>query len=677
MSIDRDLNINKIVLYYALATAGWIIVADWLIWNGNQISWDMSALIDDLSTWKFQVWLVSEIGFVITTSWALRQLLVTLVQNTREKITAEFHKESAEEKQAAATAQFQVILDSTKEVYVLLDRRANILGFNKRMEQLVKLLFKRTVNIGDSILWYGDPEAEYDFLKNLDRAFAGERIMVEREIMSGDRKIWVQMQFVPVRSQHVASSASRNENEVQSVAYISLDVTKLREADAAIRRANRELENIRNAVYRSVRVSITDAEGCITFANDSFVQATQYSREELYGKTHSMLRSDVHDDAFYDSLWQTVKNGDVWRGEICNKAKDGSLYWCDMMISPIFDERGVITQYMSIRSDITERKRLEFEMAQFNATLEERVEERTAELQAAMERLEILNAEKDDLMGIVAHDLRNPIASIMLMAEFIDYGLERGTNTMMIQSKAKSIHELGTRTNAIIKHLLESNRLESGKFSAHLTAVDVGDILYAVVQDHRVHAERKHISLTHEVPTQPSIALADMLLVRQVFDNLISNAVKYSPAHTTVRVMIQEQDGMIRVSITDEGPGIFPEELPRIFKKFAHISNKPTAGETSIGLGLSAVKQMMHLMQGTITCESTRDVGTTFTVELPPYHIEIKPHHGTPIIAPDSITGTHTNSNTNEYENERVNGNSNGHTNNAHAVEHPTKLGAS
>ncbi len=627
MSIDHNLNIKKVVLYYALATVGWIIIVDWLIWNGNQITWNMPALIEAMLTWKFRLWLLSEIFFVVTTSWGLYALLNNLVINTQERVAAEFYRASAEAKIINASVQFQAVLNSTKEVYVLLDRHANILAYNKRMEYLVRLLFKKDVQIGDSILWYGDPESEHDFLTNLERAFGGQRVMVERELMSGGKKIWVQMQFVPVRS---AISDQREQGEqheqgdVHSVAYISLDVTKLRQADAAIRASNRELETIRNAVYRSVRVSITDADGRITFANDSFVAAAQYSREELYGKTHNILRSNEHDNAYYTHLWRTIRAGMVWRGEICNRAKDGSLYWCDMVISPIFDEQGAIQQYMSIRSDITEKKRLEMITADLNNSLEQRVQERTAELQAAHDRLTLINAEKDDLMSIVAHDLRNPISSMMLMAEFIDYGLERGASSMLIQSKAKSIHELGMRTNAIINHLLESNRLESGNFSAHLTDVNLNEVAHAVIQDHRVHAEKKHIMIVHDFPEIPGIALADKILARQVLDNLISNAVKYSPAGTTVSVRIQHDDQYMLIVVSDEGPGIAPSELPRIFRKFARISNKPTAGESSIGLGLSAAKRMVELMHGSILCESVQGRGASFRVMLPRYDASVE-----------------------------------------------------
>jgi PAS domain S-box-containing protein len=617
---------RTITALYALSTGVWIILIDWLIWNGSQISWNMPALISAMFTWKFQLWLISEIIFITVSSFLLYTVLVRLVRRTQEKALADAHISSTESRTHSMLEQFHAVLDSTEAVYVLLDRKANILFFNKQTESLIRARYGRDVRVGDSILWYGDPEAEHDFLENLEQAFAGERIMIERELNIGTQRVIAQVQYIPIHSSSARSQYSSvqtveyTDDDITSVAIVWMDVTKLRSADIALRASTHELNNLRNAVYRSTRVSITDADGRIIFANEAFVAATQYSRDELYGKTHAMFRSGEHDDAYYQTMWTMIKGGIVWRGEICNKAKDGSLYWCDMVISPVFNDEGTIYQYLSIRTDITERKQLEQRLQELNTELEDRVAKRTEQLQSAKDRLETLNKEKDEIMGIVAHDLRNPLSSMMLMAEFIDMGLERNINVSVLHDKAQGIVALGERINKIIHHLLEDNRMETGLFTATLNNVEISGIIYDLIEEYHSAADRKHIRIIADIPIAPCIVLADSVLVRQVFDNLLSNALKYSSPHTTITLRVSQTATIVYVEVCDQGPGIKPEELPKIFKKFAHISNKPTAGEESVGLGLSAVKRMVDAMQGDVMCESVYGNGAVFTVSFRTYH---------------------------------------------------------
>lgn len=156
-----------------------------------------------------------------------------------------------------------------------------------------------------------------------------------------------------------------------------------------------QLEAYRAAIDVNIICSITDTNGKIIFANDNFKNVSQYSEEELLGKTHNIVRSGNHSRAFFEDMWKTITTGSLWRGEISNRAKDGSLYWVDTVIIPVFDERNKITSYLSLRMLITERKRAEEQKEKYIQVLE-------------------------NVAHVVAHDIRGPICSILGLVNLIE-----------------------------------------------------------------------------------------------------------------------------------------------------------------------------------------------------------------------------------------------------------------
>jgi signal transduction histidine kinase len=234
------------------------------------------------------------------------------------------------------------------------------------------------------------------------------------------------------------------------------------------------------------------------------------------------------------------------------------------------------------------------------------------ELAASNERLVNLNQEKNEFLGIAAHDLKNPLSAIISFAELIQMGMPPDKNKKM----AESIGTAGTRMRDLIKNLLDANAIEEGRFTSNIESCDMHELTSHCIENNRSLAWRKQIELKLE--SDPGVyARADKSATAQILDNLVSNAVKYSPKGSLVHVRLERDFARTRLSVKDQGPGISEDDKKKLFRKFTRLSAKPTGGESSNGLGLSIVKRLAESMSGTVSCESTLGMGSTFILELP------------------------------------------------------------
>ena len=238
------------------------------------------------------------------------------------------------------------------------------------------------------------------------------------------------------------------------------------------------------------------------------------------------------------------------------------------------------------------------------------------DLEKRNHELEDLNRLKNEFMGMAAHDVRNPLASVLACAELIetivDVSPPEKTKLLIGQ-----ISTSARRINAIITNLLDVNAIDSGQRRLQLAPCDFSPLVDRVVQQNSHKAREKEIELVMDNGVAPLHGLVDENAAEQVLDNLISNAVKYSPSGTRVTVRLLAGEDCVAVAIEDEGPGISEEDQSRMYGKFCRLTAKPTAGEPSTGLGLWIVKELTESMKGRIMCESAVGKGTTFTVLWP------------------------------------------------------------
>ncbi|MCU0424129.1 MAG: ATP-binding protein [Candidatus Kapabacteria bacterium] len=298
-----------------------------------------------------------------------------------------------------------------------------------------------------------------------------------------------------------------------------------------------------------------------------------------------------------------------------------------------------------------------------NERLEEKVRERTLELEESNDeiqrqlkildeqsreieianttlqeknlQLEDLNREKNEFLGIAAHDLKNPLSSITMSASIVLSYRDKLTQEML-EDRLQTILNTSGRMMEIIKNLLDVNAIESGQFAFTVEHVEMNEIASGLVNEYQDRAAAKSLELVYEPQAALTTVMGDKTALTEVLENLISNAIKYSPPHKRIFVTLtnrQNIDSMglseqprtqslspitsILIAVRDEGPGLSDDDKTKLFGKFARLSARPTGGEHSTGLGLSIVKKMVEAMHGRVWCESELGKGAMFLVELP------------------------------------------------------------
>ncbi|EDN70170.1 sensory transduction histidine kinase [Beggiatoa sp. PS] len=255
-------------------------------------------------------------------------------------------------------------------------------------------------------------------------------------------------------------------------------------------------------------------------------------------------------------------------------------------------------------------------LSEFYADLERKIAQRTQELEEKNQALIKLNQEKNEFLGIAAHDLKNPLSAIQGFAEIIIDDYDEMPKNEVIEISRKILIS-ARQMSELIKHLLNVNAIESGQKNISLRTVDILPLLQAMVDCYLERAKAKNIHLHCEYLEKPYDVFVDKTTVCEILDNLISNAIKYSPYDKNVYIRLLQNDSVVRCEIQDEGPGLSEDEQKQLFIKFKRLTPCPTGKEGSTGLGLFIVKKLVEALNGKVSCQSQLGQGTTFTVAFP------------------------------------------------------------
>lgn len=353
----------------------------------------------------------------------------------------------------------------------------------------------------------------------------------------------------------------------------------------------KELNDYKYALDESAIVAITDQKGVIIHANDNFCKISKYKREELIGRDHRIINSGYHSKEFIRDLWVTIANGEIWRGEMKNKAKDGSVYWVDTTIVPFLNEENKPYRYVAIRADITPRKKVEEELVKYSTALEYQ------------------NQQLIDFCYIVSHNLRGPILNISMLVDFIE-------KTADIEKQTEAFSKI----KPVISHLMEvfDELVESIQVKQDTEIVseelDLEESTKKVLIGFKAQIEKYQAEVRFHFAEAGQIHFPRKYL-DSILTNLISNALKYRSPERDPKIEIRssKQNGGVLLTVSDNGLGIDLEmHKDKIFKIRKTFHDHPDAR----GFGLFMVKTQVEAMGGSIWVESEPDKGSTFYIQF-------------------------------------------------------------
>ncbi len=357
---------------------------------------------------------------------------------------------------------------------------------------------------------------------------------------------------------------------------------------------NAHLQAQNNALNQTAIVSLTDLNGNIISVNDNFCEATGYSRDELLGSRHSIINSGEHSKSDYSELWKTITAGTTWRNELKNRRKNGTYFWVDTAISPIFNDDGKPKQFFSLQFDITKRKNY------------------LDQLTIKGNELEDLNKLKDKLLSIVSHDFRSPLNSLKgTLSLFLSGSLSKqefNTLTENLVDKLDNTYNLLENLLNWAKSQMQGMKVHPKKMNLKAISEDCINLLSPI-------AESKSVKITSRIKSS-IVAFADHEMIKLVIRNLMSNAIKYTTSGNEVILDAQQNKDTVTISVVDNGTGISKENQDKLFK-LESFSTRGTSNETGMGLGLLLCKDFVDKNGGEIGFESALEKGSTFYFTLP------------------------------------------------------------
>lgn len=384
---------------------------------------------------------------------------------------------------------------------------------------------------------------------------------------------------------------------------------------SALKRAESQIRKLSEAVKQSpASIVITDMEGTIEYVNPRFVEETGYTFEEAVGQNPKVLKSGEQSDLYYKNMWETISSGNFWTGEFHNKKKNGELYWEAAVIAPIKDEKGVTTNYLAVKEDITEMKKMQ--VALENAKLKAEESER---LKAAF-------------LANMSHEIRTPMNGLL---GFVDLLKDPNLSYEEKMEYITIIEESGHRMLNIINDLINISKVESGQMQLNLADSNINDQIRFIQNFFKLEASNKGIELITSCPLESDLSIikTDREKVYAVLTNLIKNAIKFT-AKGTITVGYVIKDNKMEFYVKDTGRGIPSDKLKAIFDRFQQVDTQLSNGIEGSGLGLTISKAYIEMLGGKIWVDSLVGEGSTFYFTLP-YNPQLENNRPYDLIEPE------------------------------------------
>ena len=374
------------------------------------------------------------------------------------------------------------------------------------------------------------------------------------------------------------------------------------------------LRKLSQAVEQSPEaILISNLNAEIEYVNQAFLDSTGYVLSEVLGQNSRILQSGQTPRSTYESLWRSLAAGEVWHGELINKRKSGEIYYENAIISPIRQPDGVVTHYLAIKQDVTEKKHISEELDRHRHHLEELVSQRTVELASAKDAAETANRAKSAFLANMSHEIRTPMNAIIGLTRMLQNGVPETEQ----QDKLSKIRESADHLMAVINDVLDISKIEAGKLVLESLHFDLQQVMARAVAQISERAQAKGLAIQVEAPPKLDCnLLGDPTRLTQALLNYLVNAVKFTEQGSIkVRSELIERDAerlTLRFEVSDTGVGIPPETIGRLFKAFEQADNSTTRHYGGTGLGLAITGRLAELMGGEAGVSSTPGSGSSF-----------------------------------------------------------------
>jgi two-component system, sensor histidine kinase and response regulator len=343
-------------------------------------------------------------------------------------------------------------------------------------------------------------------------------------------------------------------------------------------------------------VSVTDVQGNILHVNDLFCQVSEYSRAELLGQNHRIIKSQEHAPEVYRDMWRTIAQGGIWQGEIKNNKKNGGYYWVKTSIMPVMNDAGKPDQYISIRTEITDRKIAE------------------AQLLQRREKLKTALRVKSEFLSRMSHEIRTPLNGVIGLADVL-------ADTKLDDVQIELLTELKSCSDGLMRlllNLLDFEEVSAGHKTLEIAEINVADFVAEITRHWQKIATAKGVEFVCRMAgSLPKNMTFDRSQTRRILDELLDNAFKFTKNGQVTLCAYPQQDAKIVIEVHDTGIGIPADAIAQILEPFGQLDSTISRQNDGAGVGLALCNEMIKRMGGEMCVESEPGKGTKFKIVMP------------------------------------------------------------
>lgn len=438
-----------------------------------------------------------------------------------------------------------------------------------------------------------------------------ERVNDELSMLVKEKNILFEHTINNLQDEIQLRKSAENKLKELEEKYTQYEISESKSANEQLRLLSTALEQISSGIF------LTGINGQIIYSNKQMTGLTGFEKEELIGQSPRIFKSDRQTEELYKDLCNTILAGNNWKGELEIKKKSGEYCPVSVSVSPVRNDEGVITHFLSVEDDITNRKKIEAELIESKGEAEE------------------ANKTKSLLIANISHELRTPLNAVLGFAQLLSENEKNLESSLIIEKITLS----GKRLLQTLNLILASTELESKNYRPNYKEIDLNFFCTTLKSSYEQRAAEKNLQFELDIPQNGIKIISDEYLLYGIISNLVENAIKYTKTGI-VRVELNneiryEGNEFTLINVKDTGIGIKKENYEIIFRKFRQVSEGFHREFEGLGLGLSLANRMAQLLGIKILVESEWHKGSNFSVLIPVNKCNIPFNN-----KPTTVTGT-------------------------------------